>query len=148
MVKNETWRDDFPFSIVNFPFVCNNVPAAPVYGVYISQLIRYARACGSNQDFLVRGFLLTRKLLNQWFLLVKLKSWWLGWPLWNICVTNDHGYVPLVESTSRSLPHSWLITGFVTRLARRVSLVEQELLPFRSTWVHLQFLVGFVLFDL
>jgi hypothetical protein len=52
---------------------------------------------------------------------------WLGWPLWNICVTNDHGYVPLVVNTSRSFPRSWLITGFVTRLTRRVSLVEQEL---------------------
>jgi hypothetical protein len=49
-------------------------------------------------------------------------------PLWNICVTNDHGYVPLVVSTSRFFPRSWLITGFVTRLTRRVSLVEQELL--------------------
>jgi hypothetical protein len=39
---------------------------------------------------------------------------WLGWPLWNNCVTNDNGYVPLVLSTSRSFPHSWLITGFVT----------------------------------
>jgi hypothetical protein len=39
-------------------------------------------------------------------------------PLWNICVTNDHGYVP----------HSWLITGLVTRLTRRVPLVEQTLL--------------------
>jgi hypothetical protein len=27
----------------------------------------------------------------------------------------------------RSFPHSWLITGFVTRLTRRVPLVEQEL---------------------
>jgi hypothetical protein len=53
---------------------------------------------------------------------------WLGWPLWNICVTNDHGYVPLFVNTSRFFPHSWLITGFVTRLTRRVSLVEQELL--------------------
>jgi hypothetical protein len=53
---------------------------------------------------------------------------WLGWPLWNICVTNDHGYVPLVVNTSRSSPHSWLITGFVTWLTRRVPLVEQELL--------------------
>ena len=53
---------------------------------------------------------------------------WLGWPLWNICVTNDHGYVPLVVNTSRSFPHSWLITGFVTRLTRRVPLVEHELL--------------------
>ena len=66
--------------------------------------------------------------------LVKLKSsdlWsppWLGWLLWNICVTNDHGYVPLVVNNSWSFPHSWLITGFVTRLTRRVSLVEQGLL--------------------
>jgi len=41
--------------------------------------------------------------------------------------TNDHGYVPLAVDTSRSFPHSWLITGLVTRLTRRVSLVEQEL---------------------
>jgi hypothetical protein len=33
-----------------------------------------SRACGSYQDFLDRGLLLTRKLLNQGFLLVKLKS--------------------------------------------------------------------------
>ena len=53
---------------------------------------------------------------------------WLGWPLRNSCVPNDHEYVPLVVSTSRSFPRSWLITGYVTRLTRRVSLVEQELL--------------------
>jgi len=53
---------------------------------------------------------------------------WLAWPLWNICVTNDHGYVSLVVDTSRSFPLSWLITGFVTRLTRRVPLMEQELL--------------------
>jgi protein-S-isoprenylcysteine O-methyltransferase Ste14 len=29
----------------------------------------------------------------------------------------------------RFFSHSWLITGFVTRLTRRVSLVKQELLP-------------------
>ena len=39
----------------------------PAYGVYISQFIRYSRACGSYQDFLERGLLLTRKLLNQGF---------------------------------------------------------------------------------
>ena len=35
--------------------------------------------------------------------------------------------VSLVVNISRYFPHSWLITGFVTRLTRRVSLVEQEL---------------------
>jgi hypothetical protein len=67
-------RDDFNFPIVNLPFICSNIPAAPAYGVYISQLIRYSRACGSYHDFLDRGLLLTRKLLNQEFLLVNLKS--------------------------------------------------------------------------
>jgi hypothetical protein len=56
------------------PFICSNIPAATAYGAYISQLIRYSWACGSYQDCLDRGLLLSGKLLNQWFLLVKLKS--------------------------------------------------------------------------
>ena len=57
---------------MNFPFICSNIPAAPVYGVsiYIDMIFK---ACGSYQDFLDRGLLLTRKLLNRGFLLVKLK---------------------------------------------------------------------------
>ena len=67
-------RDDFNIPIVNFPFICSSIPAAPTYEIYISQLIQYSRACGSHQDFLDRRLLLTRKLLNQGFLLVMLKS--------------------------------------------------------------------------
>jgi hypothetical protein len=67
-------RYDFNLPIVNFPFICSNILPAPGYGVYFSQLIQYSRACGSYQDFLDRGLLLTRKLLSQGFLLVKLKS--------------------------------------------------------------------------
>jgi len=67
-------RDDFNLPIVNFPFICSNIPAAPAYGVYISHTLRYPRACDSYKDSLDRGLLLTRKLLNQGFLLVKLKS--------------------------------------------------------------------------
>jgi hypothetical protein len=32
-------RDDFDFAIVNFPFLCSNIPLSPAYGVYIFQLI-------------------------------------------------------------------------------------------------------------
>jgi hypothetical protein len=32
-VKNDK-RDDFNFPIVNFPFICSNIPAAPAYGLY------------------------------------------------------------------------------------------------------------------
>jgi len=62
------------FPIVNFPLLCCNIPAAATYGLCISQLIRYYRACGSYQVFLDRGLLLTRKLLNKVFLFVKLMS--------------------------------------------------------------------------
>ena len=37
-------------------------------------------------------------------------------------------YVPLVVSTFWSFPYSWLIIGFVTRLPRRLPLVQQKLL--------------------
>ena len=36
-------RDDFDFDIVNFPFLDRDVPRSTSYGVYISQLIRFAR---------------------------------------------------------------------------------------------------------
>ena len=35
-------RDNFDFDIVNFPFLDGDVPCRPSYGVYISQLIRFA----------------------------------------------------------------------------------------------------------
>jgi hypothetical protein len=53
-------RDDFDFAIVNFSFLCSNIPLSPAYGVYISQLIRYARACFAYEDFSKRGKLLTK----------------------------------------------------------------------------------------
>ena len=43
-------RDDFDFDIVNFPFLDGYVPRRPSYGVYISNLIRFARVCTPN-DF-------------------------------------------------------------------------------------------------
>ena len=47
---------------------------ATAYGVYISQLTRYSRACGFVHDLFEKRLLLLKKLLNQWFLVAKLKS--------------------------------------------------------------------------
>ena len=44
-------RDDFGFEIVNFPFLDGYVPRSRSYGVYISQLIRFARAPSRFADF-------------------------------------------------------------------------------------------------
>ena len=43
-------RDDFDFEIVNFPFLDDDVPHSTSYGVYISQLIRFARASSHVAD--------------------------------------------------------------------------------------------------
>ena len=65
-------RDDFNFLIVNFLFLSSNIPSVPAYGVYVSQLIRYARACSNYQDFMERGKVLTTKLLSQGYQKTKL----------------------------------------------------------------------------
>ena len=37
-------RDNFNFHITNIPFLSSNIRSSPAYVVFISQLIRYARA--------------------------------------------------------------------------------------------------------
>ena len=56
-------RDDFDFEIVNFPFLDGDVPRSTSYGVYVSQLIRFARASSYVADFNTRNKLFTQKLL-------------------------------------------------------------------------------------
>ena len=58
-------RDAIDFDIVNFPFLDGDVPRRPSYGVYISQLIRFARVCSHVDDFNTRNKCLTAKLLKQ-----------------------------------------------------------------------------------
>ena len=58
-------RDAFGFQIVNFPFMSSNIPSAPAYDVYASQLIRYARCCSNYGDFLSRHRALVTRLLSQ-----------------------------------------------------------------------------------
>ena len=58
-------RDDFKFEIVNFLFIDGDVPHSPFYGVYISQLIRFAKVCSHVNDFNNRNFNLTAKFSKQ-----------------------------------------------------------------------------------
>ena len=66
-------RDAFGFSIVNYPDLSGNVPAKQSYGVFVSQLIRYARCCMSAKDFIHRTKILIRKLTSQGFKANKLR---------------------------------------------------------------------------
>ena len=68
-------RDYFNFHITNFPFLSSNIPTSPAYGVFISQLIRYARTCSSyGCFFFLRATRLSNKLLEQGYVKERLKS--------------------------------------------------------------------------
>ena len=65
-------RDGFSFHIVNFPHMDSNIPSKPVYGVYISQLVRIGCICDSYESFFTRHHQLTCRLVKQGFLYDKL----------------------------------------------------------------------------
>ena len=50
----------------------SNIPASPAYGIYISQLIRYARASSDYSDFLKRHLHLRNRLLDQGYEKIRL----------------------------------------------------------------------------
>jgi hypothetical protein len=52
--------------------MCSNIPASPAYGVYISQLIRYARASSNYSDFLKRHLHLRNRILDQGYEKIRL----------------------------------------------------------------------------
>ena len=68
-IKSYDKWDDFDFDIVNFPFLDGDVPWRTSYVVYISQLIRFARASSNLNDFNYRA-----KLLRQGYRYFKLRK--------------------------------------------------------------------------
>ena len=54
--------------------ISSNIPASSAYGVNISQLIRFSRACAEYIDFLYRAQLLMQKLRKQGYVAPRLKS--------------------------------------------------------------------------
>ena len=67
-------RGDFNFHITNISFLSSNIPSSPHMEFFISQLIRYARACSSYECFILRAVRLSNKLLRQGYIKERLKS--------------------------------------------------------------------------
>ena len=67
-------RDEFDFDIVNFPFLEAGVPRSTCYGIYVSQLIRFARVSSHVDDFHTRNKVLTAKLLRKGYRYHKLRK--------------------------------------------------------------------------
>ena len=67
-------RDAFGFHIVKFSFMSSNIPSAPAYGVYASQLVRYAHCCSNYSDFLICHRALVKRLLSQGYKVNRLSN--------------------------------------------------------------------------
>ena len=70
-------RDAFDFPIVNFPTLDGNIPLKSSYGVFIGELVRYARACTDIDDFRDRMLALVKRLKSQFYTTSLLRRAWL-----------------------------------------------------------------------
>ena len=66
-------HDDFSFRIINFPFICGNIPSASAYGVVFSYHNSYVMP-ELDAAYLYRARLLTIRLLEQDNVATRLKS--------------------------------------------------------------------------
>ena len=62
-VKTYDKRDIFKFEIIDYADLSGNIPTKPVYGVFTSQVIRYARICSKKDDLIESVKSLTKKPL-------------------------------------------------------------------------------------
>ena len=126
-------RDDFDFDIVNFPFLDGDVPRSTSYGVYISQLIRFARVSSHVVDFNARNKSLTAKLLQQGYRYHKLRwfgpelfcllldppgfnCWFSSAPVFQWCCSTPQGSPGVGRNTFLSSPHLCFIIVFICDL--------------------------------
>ena len=98
--------DEFDFRLVNFPYICSNIPKSPAYVVYISQLTRYDRACSPYGDFIERGRLLTTHSIMFYDRYNDLLQHY-NTPLSHLCVT----YSPLLRCVTYTR-YNWLYSWF------------------------------------
>ena len=59
--------DDYSFEVINYPFLDGNIPKNQSYGVFISQLVRFARINSNFNKFISDCKNLVSKLIRQSF---------------------------------------------------------------------------------
>ncbi len=84
-------RDSFDFPIVNFPTLTGNIPLKSSYGVFVCELVRYARACTYIEDFKLRTMALVNKLIKQGFIAKCLKRTFINFCDSHILLVQKYG---------------------------------------------------------
>ena len=118
----------------------SNVPSLPAYDVFISQLIRYARACCSYECFVLRAARLSSKLLGQGY--VRFSSSECYTTFWRITIYSDtlHWWdiLPvfdplLIWTVLPNLTFYLIVWGFNRTFATGAACQQRTLTP-PDTW--------------
>lgn len=94
-------RNDFSFKICNYPNLKGNVPIAPSYGVFMSQLVRFCEINYEHSAFLHDVKNLVTKFCNQGFDIGKLRGEYMKfcfkfmfmWPKYGIDISKLKGQI-------------------------------------------------------
>ena len=111
-------RDDFGFPIVNFPWLSGDVPRLPSYGIYISQLVRFARCCTSVFDFHSKNLQITSKLLTQGYRYHKLRKTFGKFFRSYSELLSKFGAISFQEYVSKGITHPVFYGDLVYKLRR------------------------------
>ena len=110
--------DDFGFPIVNFPWLSGDVHRLPSYGIYISQLVQYARCCTSVLDFHSKNLQITSKLLAQGYRYHKLRKTFGQFFRSYSELLSKFGAISFQEYVSKGITHPVFYGDLVYKLRR------------------------------
>ena len=111
-------RDEFEFPIVNFPWLSGDVPRPPSYGIYILQLVRFARCCTNVFNFHSKNVQITSKQLTQGYRYLKRRKT-LGKFLRSYSkLLSKFGAISFQEYVSKGLTHPVFYGDLVYKLRR------------------------------
>ena len=110
--------DDFGFPIVNFPCLSGDVPRLPSYGIYILQLVRFARCCISVLDFHCKNLQITSKLLTQGYRYHKLRKTFGKFFRWYSELLSKYGDILFQEYVWKGFPHPVFYGVLVNKLRK------------------------------
>ena len=111
-------RNDFGFPIVNFPWLSGDVPRLPSYGIYISQLVRFARCRTSVFDFHSKNLQITSKLLTQGYRYHKLRKTFGKFFRSYSELLSKFGAISFQEYVSKGITHPVFYGDLVYKLRR------------------------------
>ena len=114
----DTTESNTSASYLDFPWLSGDVPRLPSYGIYISQLVRFARCCTNVFDFHSKNLQITSKLLTQGYRYHKLRKTFGKFFRSYSELLSKFGAISFQEYVSKGITHPVFYGDLVYKLRR------------------------------